>query len=163
MQYFIHFYPAIVAMLSLLFYKRDGQRMQQFYRRMTFSESARKFFVLVLMLIMLSFNFCFLSVNGMTIPLAIGSVLCVSMFSFRLTERSLYWLHDRMAIGLAMLAALVCVALPHYWPLSFNLFVCMVASIFYPSRLIRTQLKQPDYFTGKVVQSQPIIDMYYSR
>ena len=74
---FLHFYPAIVTMLSMFFYRRDTPGMQKFYRRMTFSLSARKLFVSLLMLLMLSFNFCYLQSYGVNWALGVGTVLCL--------------------------------------------------------------------------------------
>ena len=115
---FLHFYPAIVTMLSIFFYRRDTPGMQKFYRRMTFSLSARKLFVSLLMLLMLSFNFCYLQGYGVNWALGVGTVLCLSMFSFRITERSIFWLQTRLGIGLGFIAMLTCVVEPAIWPLS---------------------------------------------
>lgn len=163
MQMFLHFYPAILTMLSMYCYRRDSGRMQKFYRRMTFSVSARKLFVLSMMLLSLSFNFCYLQSYGADIPLAIATVMCFSMFSFRISERGIHRLHDRLGTSLAFVAMLVCVVEPRVWPLSMNLFIFMAGSMFYPSASLMRQLEEPASFSRIASHPATLISGYYSR
>ena len=160
---FLHFYPAIMATLSLYLYRRDSPLMQKFYRRMTFSISARKLFVLGLLMLMLLFNFCYLQSYGISWALGIASLLCLSMFSFRMTERSLYWLQQRVSIGIAMLAMLTCVIKSSMWPLAMNLYVFTLGSVFYPSARLMRQLKSPATFSKLCANPETLIKGYYSR
>lgn len=161
---FLHFYPAIVSMLSIFFYRRDTSNMQKFYRRMTFSLSARKLFVSLLMLMMLSFNFCYLHSYGINWALGLGTVLCLSMFSFRLTERGFFWLQTRLGIGLGFIAMLTCVVEPTIWPLSMNLYIFSIGSVFYPSERLMQQMKSPEAFSRYSASADStFISGYYSR
>lgn len=164
MQMFLHFYPAIVTMLSMFFYRRDSPRMQKFYRRMTFSVSARKLFVSLLMMLMLSFNFFYLQSHGVNLALGLGTVLCLSMFSFRMTERSLFRLQERLGLGLAFITMLTCVVEPALWPLSMNLYIFSLGSVFYPSEKLMRQLKSPEAFSRySACPDSSLITGYYSR
>lgn len=163
MQMFLHFYPAIVATLSLYCYRRDSPWMQKFYRRMTFSVSARKLFVLALLMLMLLFNFCYLQSYGISWPLGIASLLCLSMFSFRITERSFLWLHQRLSMGFAMLAMLTCVVEPRIWSLAMNLYIFTAGSLFYPSESLMRQLKSPETFSKLCASPETLVKGYYSR
>lgn len=161
---FLHFYPAIVTMLSIFFYRRNTPKMQKFYRRMTFSLSARKLFVSLLMLMMLSFNFCYLHSHGVNWALGLGTVLCLSMFSFRITEHSFFWLQTRLGLGLGFIAMLTCVVEPTIWPLSMNLYIFSIGSVFYPSEGLMRQLKSPETFSRYSVSADStLISGYYSR
>lgn len=163
MQMLIHFYPAIVSLLSLYCYKRDNSWMQKFYRRMTFSVSARKFFVLMMLLNMLIFNFCYLQSFGFNLALGIATLLCMSMFSFRITERGLIWLQQRVGIVLCMTAMLICVVKPQMWPLSMNLYIFNIGSIFYPSSRLMRQLESPGTFSKIASHPETLISGYYSQ
>ena len=164
MQMFLHFYPATVTMLSMFFYRRDTPGMQKFYRRMTFSLSARKLFVSLLMLLMLSFNFCYLHSHGVNWALGAGTVLCLSMFSFRMTERSIFRLQTRLGIGLGFIAMLTCVIEPEIWPLSMNLYIFAIGSVFYPSENLMRQLTSPEVFSRYTAcADRTLIEGYYSR
>lgn len=164
MQMFLHFYPAIVTMLSMFFYRRESPGMQKFYRRMTFSVSARKLFVSLLMMLMLSFNFFYLQSHGVNMALGLGTVLCLSMFSFRMTERSLFRLQTRLGLGLAFIAMLTCVVEPALWPLSMNLYIFSLGSVFYPSEKLMRQLKSPEVFSRySTCPDSALITGYYSR
>ena len=163
MQMFLHFYPAIAAMLSLYCYKRDSPRMQKFYRRMTLSVSARKLYTLALLMLMLIFNFCHLQSYGVSWALGIASLLCLSMFSFRMKERSLFWLQQRMSMGFAMLAMLACVVKPSMWPLAMNLYIFTLGSVFYPSAKLMRQLKSPATFSKLCANPETVLTGYYSR
>lgn len=159
----LHFYPAIVSTLSLYFYRRDSPIMQRFYRRMTFSLSARKLFVLALMMLMLCFNFCYLQSYGISWSLGIASLLCVSMFSFRMSEKSMVWLQERLHIGIAFIAMLTCVIEPRMWPLVMNLYLFTIGSIFYPSHKMIRQLSSPETFSKLASNPETLIRGYYSR
>lgn len=138
--------------------------MQKFYRRMTFSLSARKLFVSLLMLLMLTFNFCYLQSHGVNWALGLSTILCLSMFSFRLTERSLFWLQARLGLGLAFIAMLTCVIEPAIWPLSMNLNIFSIGSVFYPSGNLMRQLKSPEVFSRYTAcADRTLIEGYYSR
>lgn len=163
MQMLIHFYPAVMTMLSLYCYRRNSGRMQKFYRRMAFSISARKLFVLLIMLLSLSFNFCYLQSYGSDLALGLGSIVCFSMLSFRMSERGMYWLHNRLGIGLMFAATLVCVVEPQLWPLSMNLYIFTIGSMFYPTAGLIRQLKSPEAFTKMAAHPATLIDGYYSR
>lgn len=163
MQFIVHFYPAILTMLSMYCYRRDSTRMQRFYRRMTFSVSARKLFVLSMMLLSLSFNFCYLQSYGADMPLALATVLCFSMFSFRISERGIYRLQNRFGTILVFVAILTCVVAPRVWPLSMNLFIFMAGSMFYPSAYLMRQLEEPASFSRIAAHPATLISGYYSR
>ena len=163
MQLFLHFYPAVMTMLSLYFYRRDSCRMQNFYRRMALSISTRKFFVLILMLISLSFNFCFLQSYGVNAALGISSILCFAMLSFRMSERGIYWLQNRLGLSMIFAAMLICVVKPDIWPLSMNLFIFTVGSMFYPSAKLMRQLESPESFSRFAAHPATVIEGYYSR
>ena len=147
---FLHFYPAIVTMLSMFFYRRDTPGMQKFYRRMTFSQSARKLFVSLLMLLMLSFNFCYLQSYGVNWALGVGTVLGRAQ--------------TRLGIGLGFIAMLTCVVEPAIWPLSMNLYIFSIGSVFYPSEELMRQLKSPENFSRYTAcADSTLISGYYSR
>lgn len=162
MQMFLHFYPAILTMLSMYCYRRDSDLMQRFYRRMTFSVSARKLFVLSMMLLSLSFNFCYLQSYGTDIYLGLSTILCLSMFSFRISEYGIYRLHDRPGTCVAFAVMLACVIEPRIWPLSMNLFILMAGSLFYPSAGLMRQLEEPVSFSRIASNPATLISGYYS-
>lgn len=163
MQMFLHFYPAIVTLLSMYCYRRDNSWMQKFYRRMTFSVSARKLFVLGLLMLMLLFNFSYLQSYGVSWPLGIASLLCLSMFSFRMSEKGLVWLQERLHLGIAFVAMLTCVIEPRIWPLSMNLYIFAIGSVFYPSQKLMRQMKSPATFSMMAANPETLIKGYYSR
>lgn len=131
---------------------------------MAFSLSARKLFVLLLMLLMLSFNFCYLHSYGVNWALGLGTILCLSMFSIRMTERSLFWLQTRLGLGLGFIAMLTCVVEPSIWPLSMNLYIFFIGSVFYPSNGLMRRLMLPVIFSRYAAcADRTLINDYYSR
>lgn len=163
MQFIVQFYPAIATMLSMYFYKRDSPCMQSFYRRMTFSQSARKLFVLLTMLAMLIFNFCYLQSFGFSVALGASTLLCLSMFSFRITERGFFWLQGRLGIALVFTAMLTCAIKHPIWPLSMNLYLFTIGSVFYPSEDLMRQLRSPVSFSKFSANPATVLSGYYSR
>lgn len=163
MQLLIHFYPAIAATLSLYFYKRDSLRMQTFYRRMATYHSARALFVLLTMLAMLIFNFSFLQCFGISIVMLICTIITYSLLWFRFAESVLYHLQYRIVLAFIFPFTLSCVIFPNLWPLSMNLYLLMIAALFYPSRKLRNILEDPARFTIYIAMQRLVIPDYYAK
>ena len=49
-------FPAILLYMPMAFYKKTGKCMTAFYYRMAFSENARKFYMLTLLIMLLLFH-----------------------------------------------------------------------------------------------------------
>lgn len=164
MQTLIYFYPAIITMLGQFFYKRDSARMQQFYRRMAVSRSARRLFTLGLLMLMLIANFLYLQIFGVDRMFCVATILCGVMFSFRTSERLINRLHKPEVLGLAFAVMIACVIIPSVWPVSMCLYILTVGSFFYPSKRMIRRLASPKHFS-KLASSPDtsIIKDYYSR
>ena len=161
---FLHFYPAVITMLSLYFYRRDSCRMQKFYRRMAFSIASRKFFVLMLMLLFPFIQFLLSQV----IWCQHGSwnihnlLLCYALFP---DERAWHLpaAQPHRSVADIRRHAYFCVIIPDIWPLSMNLFIFTIGSIFYPSVKLIRQLESPECFSRFAAHPATVIGGYYSR
>lgn len=164
MQMLIYFYPAIISLVGRFCYKRDSERMQKFYRRMSLSYSARRLFANTLLMLMLIFNFWYLHVFGVDKVFCIATVLCGVLFSFSTAERIIYRLQTAGGLFLAFTAMLACVVIPQTWPIAMCLYILTVGSFFYPSKKLMRRLASPKSFTELAASSdRAVIEDYYSR
>ncbi len=163
MQFLIQFYPAIITTLSLYFYKRDSKWMQLFYRRMTFSYNFRKLFVLSLLFLLLSFNFCYLNAYGTGFGFYGATLIWMGLFFFEHTERFLFRIQERHVLGMLLLAKLIFACNGQTWPIAMNIYVLIVGSIFYPAKALFKKLSSPQDFSRMASSKETIIKEYYSR
>ena len=87
------------------FYHRKKSRpsMTKFYLRMAFSHNFRKCYRLVLLSALLMFHFYHLSLFKLPLELAPSSVVCLLLFSHRISERVLRFLqNERTLLGVVL-------------------------------------------------------------
>lgn len=91
--------------------------MTKFYLRMAFSHNFRKCYRLVLLSALLMFHFYHLSLFKLPLELAPSSVVCLLLFSHRISERVFRFLQqERTLLGVAVFSV-VCLFAPHFLPL----------------------------------------------
>ena len=91
--------------------------MTKFCLRMAFSHNFRKCYRLVLLSALLMFHFYHLSLFKLPLELAPSSVVCLLLFSHRVSERAFRFLQqERTLLGVALFS-IVCLFAPHFLPL----------------------------------------------
>lgn len=130
------------AFLTLPFlYKSKRKSMIRFYCNMGMRKTFRKMYTQMLVLFLLAFHFYYLTLFKSHYDLIPSSALCFLMFSHSLCEKTFHFLRHKQTIGAAMVLALVCLFVPHYFPLGFSLAVLIAGAVFYPSPKFKERLQ----------------------
>lgn len=153
--------PVLLFLLSLFCYKSDGKRVTQFYMQMSCRHSWRKFYTLMLLLILLLFHFNYVNIAQSVYDLAPSSVVFIFLFSHRFTERIIYYLQNRKVLFISAIIAMVCLFVPFFFSTAVTIGVLLFGAIFYPSRKVRERISFPDYQKEIMEQPREIQHFYY--
>ena len=153
--------PVLVLLISLFYYKADGKRMTKFYVHMACSHRWRKFYTLMLLLILLLFHFNYVNIAQSVYDLAPSSVAFIFLFSHRLTERIIYYLQSKRTLFVSAIIAIVCLFVPFFFSTAVTIEILLFGAIFYPSRKVRERISYPDYHKEIMEQPREIRHFYY--
>ena len=153
--------PVLVLLLSLFSYKADGKRMTKFYVRMTCRQCWRRFYTLILLLILLIFHFNYVNMAQSVYDLAPSSVAFIFLFSHRFTERIICYLQNRRTLFISAIIAMVCLFIPFFFSTAVTIGVLLFGAIFYPSRKVRERISFPNYHKKIMEQPREIRYFYY--
>lgn len=151
-------YTLAYAVLPFL-YKGRRPAMLQFYLRMTWSRSFRRCYSLGMIATLMAFHFYHLNVFGNVYELALSSLVCLSLYSHKNTERVFDFLQRKRCIFWVAMAAVALLFVPHTLPLGITLATVVFGAVFYPSQVARDT--SPEKLEDYLKFPQSIIDTYY--
>ena len=151
-------YTLAYAVLPFL-YKNKRPAMLQFYLRMTWSRSFRKCYSLGMLATLMVFHFYHLNVFGNVYELALSSLVCLSLYSHKNTERAFDFLQRERRLFWAAMAAIILLFVPHTLPLGITVATVVFGAAFYPSQVARST--SPEKLEGYLELPQSIVDTYY--
>lgn len=126
-------FPYVITIMSCYFYKKFSKRMCKFYWLMTQTKNGPKLYTIILIAMMLLFNWCcyYTHLDKGTV---LGCLILIPFISFRLSDKILHVLHEnnRVFYFTLFFAVLFCSATDMY-PLGVMLLMIAAASYFYPS------------------------------
>lgn len=138
------FFPLLLVLVPLL-YKRTGKVMTRFYWRMAASESARKFYVQVLVIALLLFHYAYVGNHLGEFGAVVSSVVCLLLFSYKRADRWLHTLHEERRTFYWV--AVITIALgfvPHCYTVAITIAFLLLAAMFYPSYRVMADIKDED-------------------
>lgn len=153
--------PVLVLLLFLFCYKADGKRMTKFYVHMASRHCWRKFYTLMLLLILLLFHFNYVNIAQSVYDLAPSSVAFIFLFSHRFTERIIYYLQNRRTLFVSAIIVVVCLFIPFFFSTAVTIEILLFGAIFYPSRKVREQISFPNYHKEIMEHPREIRHFYY--
>ena len=140
--------------------KRSKPSMTKFCLRMAFSHNFRKCYRLVLLSALLMFHFSQLSLFKLPLELAPSSVVCLLLFSHRVSERAFRFLQqERTLLGVALFS-IVCLFAPHFLPLGVTTGALIFGAAFYPSLSVCRMVKKPSLRQAFLENPKSIIPHY---
>lgn len=151
-------YTLAYAVLPFL-YKGRHPAMLQFYLRMTWSRSFRRCYSLGMLATLMVFHFYHLNVFGNVYELALSSLVCLSLYSHRNTERAFDFLQHERRIFWAAMVATALLFVPHTLPLGITVATVVFGAVFYPSQVARNT--SPGKLEDYLEFPQSIVDTYY--
>lgn len=154
--------PVLLLLIFLFCYKSGGKRMTKFYVHMACRHCWRRFYTLMLLLILLLFHFNYVNVAQSVYDLAPSSVAFIFLFSHRFTERIIYCLQNRKTLFIIAIIAMLCGFIPFFFSTAVTIEVLLFGAIFYPSRKVLENISFPDYHKKIMERPRDIQYSYYS-
>lgn len=113
--------------------------MQSFMWRMVVFDSARKFYLSIMMLTLIFINWC-CCMTEPNLVVGLSSILTLALLNRRIADSTLHILHERKRFWLiTLLIAVVCYATPYMNSVFQLFFLLSVAAVFYPSERVLQQ------------------------
>ena len=157
-----------IAFLSLLFivpmvlYKSQRKVMANFCLRMTAQASARKLYRLVILIMLLTFHFLYLSVQTMEIGTLVSTLAFAIFFGFMDVDKWLHRIHEkRKTFRNMVMTILILTLFPHTFSMQVTLAIIFMAALFYPSTEILTLWNNEDDRKLLIADREYLIKRYY--
>ncbi|NDV84765.1 hypothetical protein [Bacteroides sp. 51] len=154
-------FPVLLFLFSLIGYKAAGKRISKFYVSMAQRHSWRRFYTLMLLLILLLFHFNYVNIAQSVYDLAPSSIAFIFLFSHGFTERIIYYLQNRRTLFVSAIIALICGFIPFFLSTAVTIEALLFGAIFYPSRKVRERISFPNYHKEIMEQPGDIRYFYY--
>jgi len=154
-------YPFILLTAVFCLYKKDNRVTRKFCWRMTMTRSARKLFIIAMLVSLILMNWC----CYMTDPnwaVLFAAIMTGCLFSNKVADRVLHRLHERKRFWtLTLMLALVCYSIPYMNSIFHVLYTLGVASVFYPSERVLRIKDEANSISNPKELLQRIIHYYY--
>lgn len=127
-------FPILVIIIPFKLYKSDKPYMTGFYIAMLRSANARKFYIRILLIILLAFHGIYSFDHCYEWGMVFSTVLCGMVYSYHRTDRCLHILHEnRKCFFWTAFAAVAIAMVPHLYTTGMTIAILLLASMFYPS------------------------------
>ena len=147
--------------VPMILHRSRRQFMTRFYLRMTALVTAR-LYRLMLLILLYVFHFLYLCVHYNDIGVVASTIAFAIFFVFMDVERWLQRLHEeRTPFRIAALAAVVFVFTPHLFTLAVTISFVLLASLFYPSRIVISLWKNKADRKMLLEDTEMLIIYYY--
>lgn len=154
-------FPFLLLLAFFCLYKKQYRCMRGFMWRMVVFDSARKFYVSIMMLALIFINWC-CCMTDPNLAVGLSSILTLALLNRRIADSTLHLLHERKRLWfITLLIAVVCYATPYMNSVFQLLFLLSVAAVFYPSERILKQKNALYDFDSIKSQIDWIMKNYY--
>lgn len=155
-------FPLLLIIVPLICYKNNHTFMQRFYIRMTYSYHCRKFYSLIILMLLIMYHYIAHQIMPMEFGIMGSSVFILLFFRFKYANRILRLLNDKQLFCfIAMIAALVFLFVPHLFTLSATIGILLLAALFYPSSHVLYKAKMPNDDRHFAKYPHTIVNFYY--
>ena len=148
--------------VPMILHRSRRQFMTRIYLRMPALVTARKLYRLMLLILLYVFHCLYLCVHYNDIGVVASTIAFAIFFVFMDVERWLQRLHEeRTPFRIAALAAVVFVFTPHLFTLAVTISFVILASLFYPSRIVISLWKNKADRKMLLEDTEMLIIYYY--
>lgn len=123
--------PFLALLILPFLYKSQHPWAERFGQRLASSEPLRRVYVLLLVLLLISFHFCYLQITGRHYDVLLSSAMAFMLFSQKTAEKVFSQLKRRKAFPAAGAAAIAVAFVPHCLPIAVTLAVVLLVTAFY--------------------------------
>lgn len=139
------FIPLLIVVLTGYLYKNKSRKMLRFYDRMITFESFRKFYVLVLLLVLIVVNFAQHQLSTTNWIVLVSSGFSLLLFRFKCADILLRYLKDRPKLFYVVaILNIILMFTPNLNTLALPIACFLMAALFYPSTKILNWTNNPD-------------------
>lgn len=154
-------FPILILLLAMNCYRKDGKRMKAFYLNMTYNDICRRFYVNMVMLVLIIFLFIQISCKVDVLETFLPITFAALLIRHAIAEVILYFIKKRRVMFVTSALSLISLFVPHLYPMSVTLAIIMVAAIFYPSKNVREFVADPKSLPFLNTNHAELIEKYY--
>jgi len=153
--------PFLLLALFFCLYKKDYGFMKRFYYRSVMSCNTRKFYRLVLLMMLIFLNWCSY-MTDQNYAVGFAALMTIPFMFNKVADRILHRLHESLRLlATTLILAMVCYTAPYMNSIFHVLFTVCVASLFYPSERVLGMKSLPEFMTNYVARLNIAIKFYY--
>ena len=153
---------SLFLIVPMVLYKSQRKVVANFCLRMTAQASARKLCRLVILILLLTFHFLYLSVQTKEVRTLVSTLALAIFFGFMDVYKWLHRIHEKRKTFRNMAITLLILTLfPHTFSMQVTLAIIFVAAQFYPTTEILSLWKNEDDRKQLIADREYLIKRYY--
>lgn len=153
---------SLLIIVPMVLYKSQRKLMANFCLRMTAQASARKLYRLVILILLLTFHFLYLSVQTKEVGTLVSTLAFAIFFGFMDVDKWLHRIHERRkTFGNIAITILLLTLFPHMFSMHVTLAIVFLAAQFYPTTEILSLWKNDDDRKQLIADKEYLIKRYY--
>ena len=154
-------FPFLLMALFFCLYKKEYGFMKRFYYKIVMSYNARKFYCIVLLIMLIFLNWCSFETDQ-NYAVACAALMTIPFMFNKVADRILHRLHESLRLLVTtLILEMVCYAAPYLNSIFQVLFTVSVASLFYPSERVLAMKSLPEFTTNYIARLNVILKFYY--
>ena len=155
-------FASLFILVPMVLYKSRCKLMARFCLRMPAQASARKLYRLVILILLLTFHFLYLSVQTKEVGTLVSTLAFAIFFGFMDVDKWLHRLHEeRKTLRNTAIVILLLTLVPHMYSMTVTLAVIFMAALFYPSNEVLSLWNNEDDRKRLIADREYLIKRYY--
>lgn len=155
-------FASLFILVPMVLYKSKHRLMANFCLRMTAQASARKLYRLVILILLLTFHFLYLSVQTKEVGTLVSTLAFAIFFGFMDVDKWLHRIHEKRKTFRNMaITILILTLFPHTFSMQVTLAIVFMAAQFYPTTEVLSLWENDDDRKRLIADKEALIKRYY--
>ena len=155
-------FASLFILVPMVLYKSKHRLMANFCLRMTAQASARKLYRLVILILLLTFHFLYLSVQTKEVGTLVSTLAFAIFFGFMDVDKWLHRIHEKRKTFRNMaITILILTLFPHTFSMQVTLAIVFMAAQFYPPTEVLSLWENDDDRKRLIADKEALIKRYY--
>ena len=155
-------FASLFILVPMVLYKSKHRLMANFCLRMTAQASARKLYRLVILILLLTFHFLYLSVQTKEVGTLVSTLAFAIFFGFMDVDKWLHRIHEKRKTFRNMaITILILTLFPHTFSMQVTLAIVFMAAQFYPTTEVLSLWENDDDRKRLIADKEDLIKRYY--